>query len=192
MPNNQQYPPNPNYPPPQQFGSNPQYPPPQQQQYPPQATIQVQMPNMTMGFGQPGFIQTAMTEYDNPFYATIGGRKAFKSIHGKYLMSEEGSLYAHHHLHEHGGKGFFQVEPYGSGSLSLRTHHGKHVAVDSFKNIYLTQSFHDHDCKFHLEHHNGLVSFRSAHHTYLAIDYYGTVYVSHHHKDDCLFEIRQD
>jgi len=117
--------------------------------------------------------------------------KAFKSIHGKYLMAEEGSLFAHHHLREHGGKGFFQVEAHGEGKVSLRTHHGKFVAVDAYKNIYLTHQ-HNADCKFHLEHQNGYVAFRSAHHTYLGLDPYGTVFVSHHRERDEYFEVRMD
>jgi hypothetical protein len=95
---NSQYPPSPQQFPPQQFP--PQQFPPQQfppQQFPPQQFPPQQFPPQQ--FPQ----QFPPQQYNSP----MQGRKAIRSIHGKYLMAEEGTLYAHHNLQEHGSKGYF-------------------------------------------------------------------------------------
>jgi hypothetical protein len=170
----QQYPPSPQQFPPQQFP--PQQFPPQQfppQQFPPQQFPPQQFPQ-----------QFPPQQYNSP----MQGRKAIRSIHGKYLMAEEGTLYAHHNLQEHGSKGYFFFETHSQGGISLRTHHGKFVAMDSFKSIYLTPQ-HSHDTKFIIENFNGYHAFRSHHGTFIALDPYGDVRGTHRVDQNEMFQI---
>jgi len=104
------------------------------------------------------------------------GRKAFKAFDGRYIMSEEGELFTHHYLNEHGGKGYFHIEGHGDNKVSLRTHHGKYVAAGQYHDIYLSHQHHEYETKFHIEFsQNGQVCFRSHHSGYIGVDPSGTV-----------------
>jgi len=87
------------------------------------------------------------------------GSKVFKDMDGRFMTAEEGHI---HFLSERTHKGHFHVEQHDGGKkVSLRTHNGKYVAVNSNKEIYLSHTHHTDEAKFHLENHHGKVALKS-------------------------------
>jgi len=107
-------------------------------------------------------------------------------------MAEEGELYTHNNLREHGSKGFFHIEKHGDNKVSLRTHHNKYVAADSSGFIYLTHQHHEFETKFFLEWFQGRVAFRSHHMGYISITYDGSVCLQNRLGEEQLFFVVEE
>jgi len=113
------------------------------------------------------------------------GAKAFRAHNGEYLVAEEGHLYTEGVLN---GKGHFHVEEHDGGKkVSLKTHNGHYVAVNSNMEIYLAKNHSSDECKFALENHHGRVALKSHHGGYLGIRD-GKAHVHEERTDEELFE----
>jgi len=112
-------------------------------------------------------------------------REAFKAHNGEFLAAEEGHLYT---LGVLGDKCKFHIEEHDGGKkVSLKTHNGHFVAVNSNSEIYLAKSHSSDECKFALENHHGRVALKSHHGGYLGVRD-GKVHVHEDRTDDELFE----
>eukprot|EP01027_Heterolobosea_sp_BB2_P005419 GEZU01008297.1.p2 GENE.GEZU01008297.1~~GEZU01008297.1.p2 ORF type:complete len:120 (+),score=31.24 GEZU01008297.1:122-481(+) len=113
------------------------------------------------------------------------GNRAFKSHHGTYLHAEHDGLQMHHEIRP---SGHFHVENHGS-HITLRTHHGKYVAINHHKQPYLTHHIHDKDAHFVLERHpHGKVAIKNPHHGLYFGDHHGQVRAHHYLEDHELWE----
>ena len=66
------------------------------------------------------------------------GAKEFKSYDGKFLIAEEGHI---HCLSERNNRAKFHVEQHDGGKkVSLKTHNGHYIAVNSNKEVYIAHS----------------------------------------------------
>jgi len=114
------------------------------------------------------------------------GAKEFKAYNGTWLTAEEGHI---HCLTERTSKAKFHIEEHDGGKkVSLKTHNGHYVAVNSNKEIYLSKTHSGDECKFHLENHHGKVALKSHHGGYLGVNDENRVRVHHERTERELFE----
>jgi len=115
------------------------------------------------------------------------GAKTFKAYNGEYIVAEEGHIYLHHHK-DH--KAVFHVEEHDGGAkVSLKTHNGHYVAVNTNKEIYVAHQHSGDESKWHLEHHHGKIALKSHHGGYLGVDpASGKIRVHHEKTEYELFE----
>jgi len=114
------------------------------------------------------------------------GAKVFKSFDGKFMTAEEGHI---HFLSERTGKSKMHVEEHDGGKkVSLKTHNGHYVAVNSNREIYIAHKHSGDECKFHLENHHGKVALKSHHGGYLGVSEEDRLRVNHERSERELFE----
>jgi len=114
------------------------------------------------------------------------GAKFFKAYDGSYLVAEEGHLYTQHHK-DH--KAQFHVEEHDGGKkVSLKTHNGHYVGVNSGQEIYVKHDHKSDEVKWHLENHHGKVALKSHHGGYLTINETGHAHVNPERNERSLFE----
>jgi len=83
----------------------------------------------------------------------------------------------------------FHVEEHDGGKkVSLKTHNGHYVAVNSGGEIYIKKEHSGDEAKFHLENHKGKVALKSHHGGYIHVSSEAKVRVNHERTDECLFE----
>jgi len=142
------------------------------------------MPGMGMGMGGMGMGGMVMGGYE----AYGSGRKvAIRTSYGKYLVAEHDTVGSHHN--DHGGKGHFMIKVLYENIVEIKTHHGRHIAMEGYGGLYLSYEHHEYDTKFHMEFIEGRIAFRNIRHgRFIGIDEWGTVSGHYQISPSTLFE----